>query len=91
MTVNGATTKLRGGCIHHDHGMLGSAAFDIAEERKVAPPWMKGAWMRGDHYLTQLALPNFYFHVTTAYAILRNNGVDVGKMDFIGNMPMNPG
>ncbi|HJW68645.1 MAG TPA: DUF1993 family protein, partial [Candidatus Binatia bacterium] len=31
---------------------------------------------------------NFYFHVTTAYAILRHNGVDLGKMDFIGSMPV---
>lgn len=38
----------------------------------------------GDTYVTQFALPNFYFHVTTAYAILRNRGVRVGKMDFIG-------
>jgi uncharacterized protein len=62
--------------------------FAGADERKVAPPWMKGKWLRGDHYLTQLASPNFYFHVTTAYEILRHNGVDVGKMDFIGSVPM---
>jgi beta-galactosidase len=36
MTVNGIPTKLRGGCIHHDNGLLGSAAFDSAEQRKVA-------------------------------------------------------
>jgi hypothetical protein len=30
------------------------------------------------------AVPNFYFHVTTAYAILRHNGVPIGKMDFLG-------
>jgi hypothetical protein len=30
-------------------------------------------------------LPNFYFHITTAYAILRHNGLAIGKMDFIGN------
>ncbi|CAN7248299.1 DUF4982 domain-containing protein [Phenylobacterium sp. LjRoot219] len=35
MTVNGALTKLRGGCIHHDNGLLGASAFDAAEERKV--------------------------------------------------------
>jgi beta-galactosidase len=35
MTVNGVPTKLRGGCIHHDNGLLGAAAFDAAEERKV--------------------------------------------------------
>jgi hypothetical protein len=34
-----------------------------------------------------MSLPNFYFHVTTAYAILRHNGVDLGKTDFIGGIP----
>jgi uncharacterized protein len=38
----------------------------------------------GVDYLTRFALPNFYFHVTTTYAILRLNGVEVGKRDFIG-------
>ncbi|WP_380806309.1 glycoside hydrolase family 2 TIM barrel-domain containing protein [Sphingobium tyrosinilyticum] len=36
MTINGTPTKLRGGCIHHDNGLLGACAFDAAEERKVA-------------------------------------------------------
>ncbi|MCF3641624.1 DUF1993 domain-containing protein [Rhizobium sp. TRM95111] len=39
----------------------------------------------GQAYLTTFALPNFYFHLTTAYAILRHNGVDVGKRDFLGS------
>lgn len=39
---------------------------------------------KGMQYLLGFALPNFYFHVTTAYAILRQNGVDVGKRDYIG-------
>jgi len=38
----------------------------------------------GARYLTHFALPQFYFHVTTAYAILRHNGVPIGKKDFIG-------
>jgi len=59
-------------------------AFAGAEERRVAPPWMGGNSVRGDQYLTRLAVPNFYFHVTTAYDILRHNGVDLGKRDFIG-------
>jgi hypothetical protein len=37
-------------------------------------------------YLTGFALPNLYFHVTTAYALLRNNGVPLGKMDYIGSV-----
>lgn len=39
---------------------------------------------RGDDYLLTFALPNFYFHVTTAYAILRHAGVKIGKLDFLG-------
>jgi hypothetical protein len=39
----------------------------------------------GQPYLLNFVLPNFYFHITTAYAILRHNGVEIGKMDFIGN------
>lgn len=62
--------------------------FAGAEERKVAPAWLQGKWLRGDDYLVQTSIPNFYFHVTTAYAILRSNGVDLGKMDFIGSMPI---
>ena len=53
-------------------------------ERRVAPAWMQGKSVGGDAYLTRIATPNFYFHVTTAYAILRHNGVSLGKADFIG-------
>ena len=42
--------------------------------------------LSGEVYLLQRALPNFYFHVTTAYDILRHNGVPVGKSDFIGKI-----
>ena len=61
--------------------------YGPATERKVSPPWLGGKWIRGDEYLAQAAIPNFYFHITTAYAILRHNGVDVGKMDYIGSVP----
>ena len=39
----------------------------------------------GFNYLQQFALPNFYFHTVTAYDILRHNGVEIGKLDFIGS------
>ena len=39
----------------------------------------------GQPYLLHYVLPNFYFHITTAYAILRHNGLEIGKMDFVGN------
>ncbi len=62
-----------------------------AEERKVSPPWLGGRWLRGDDYLVHVAIPNFFFHATTAYAILRHNGVDLGKMDFVGSLPTQEG
>jgi hypothetical protein len=58
--------------------------FAGAEERRVSPPWMQGNSVRGDQYLMRLSMPNFFFHVTTAYAILRHNGVSLGKADYIG-------
>ena len=61
-----------------------AADFTGAEERRVAPPWMGGNSVRGETYLHRISVPNFYFHVTTAYAILRHNGVPLGKRDYIG-------
>jgi uncharacterized protein len=66
---------------------LDAAAFGGAIERRVAPPWLGGKSMRADDYMNQIAIPNFYFHVTMAYAILRHNGVSLGKMDFVGGLP----
>ena len=62
-----------------------------AEDRKVAPPWLGGRWLRGDDYLAHVAIPNFFFHATMTYAILRHNGVELGKMDYIGSIPAKEG
>lgn len=62
------------------------ADFATAEDRMVAVAWMPGHAVKGNNYLTQLQLPNFYFHAAAAYAILRHNGVDVGKQHFIGHI-----
>jgi uncharacterized protein len=56
------------------------------DERKVAPAWLGGRWFTGHDYLVEMAIPNFFFHVTMAYAILRHNGVPLGKMDYIGSI-----
>ncbi len=40
----------------------------------------------GKDYLTGFVLPNFLFHVTTAYALLRHKGIEIGKMDFLGGV-----
>jgi len=46
---------------------------------------------KGLGFLTSFALPNFYFHVTTAYNLLRRKGVELGKRDFLGALDMNMG
>ncbi|BDA79404.1 hypothetical protein LPTSP3_g23340 [Leptospira kobayashii] len=61
--------------------------FKDSSDRKVTQPRWEGKYLTGFEYLTQHALPNFYFHVTTAYAIFRHNGVDLGKRDYLGEMP----
>ena len=43
--------------------------------------------MAGADFLLHLTLPHFFFHVTTAYAILRTNGIDLAKRDFMGPVP----
>lgn len=58
--------------------------FESAAARVVSQPRWKGEWMTGEDYFIQHAIPNFYFHITTAYAILRHNGVSVGKRDYLG-------
>jgi uncharacterized protein len=63
--------------------------FDDIGRRKITLPWMKSdQWLEPHDYLVQFALPNFYFHVITAYAILRYKGVPLGKTDYIGSLPM---
>jgi len=55
-----------------------------ASERKVKLSWAPGKVIGGEDYLLQMTIPNTFFHIATAYAILRHNGVDVRKMDFLG-------
>jgi uncharacterized protein len=66
---------------------LPAASFNGAENRSIEFP-MRGKphAMQGDAYLNTFALPNFYFHATAAYAILRANGLDIGKGDYMGKV-----
>jgi uncharacterized protein len=57
------------------------------ETRKISQPRWEGKYLTGEEFLWQHAIPNFFFHMTTAYAILRHNGVEVGKKDYLGEMP----
>ena len=56
------------------------------EDSEVLLPFLDNKKIKGQDYIHELALPNFYFHVTTAYAILRHAGVDIGKRDYVGSM-----
>jgi hypothetical protein len=60
-------------------------SFDGAETRTIRFGWEARKWtLRGEDYLLQFGIPNFFFHVTTAHDILRHKGVPVGKRDFLG-------
>ena len=61
------------------------AAYEGADERIVTfPAGGREMQMAGRDYLTLYAMPQFFFHMTTAYNILRHNGVELGKADFMG-------
>lgn len=64
------------------------ADFAGAEERRITLPYFAGKYMTGSEYLLGYALPNFMFHITTAYGIVRKNGVQVGKADFMNGVPL---
>ena len=61
--------------------------FKGAAEKHITQPRWEGKYLTGEDFALQHALPNVYFHITTAYAILRHNGVEVGKKDYLGEMP----
>jgi len=66
------------------------SAVDLegAEKRVVTLPRWEGKGLIGEDFLLEYAMPNFYFHVTHAYAILRHNGVDLGKKDYVGQVSL---
>ena len=68
-------------------GTIKPEDFNGALERKISQPRWEGKYLTGAEYAIQHAIPNIYFHITTAYSILRHNGVDVGKKDYLGEMP----
>ncbi len=62
--------------------------FEGAASRLVTQPRWEGKVMTGADYFLEHATPNFYFHYTHAYAILRHNGVNVGKRDYLGTLSL---
>jgi hypothetical protein len=68
---------------------LDAKKIDESANREITLPLgPKTGHMKGADYLNHFALPNFYFHLTTAYDILRHCGVEIGKLDFLGAIPM---
>lgn len=65
---------------------LSAASFDDAATREIItrPGTPKERHFTGQSYLLSYGLPQFFFHVTTAYAILRHNGLEIGKRDYMG-------
>jgi len=60
-------------------------AIDGSEEREINVPGRNGpTQFKGEAYLKHFVLPNFFFHMSISYALLRHNGVDLGKADFLG-------
>jgi hypothetical protein len=66
-------------------GAVSPGDFEGAETREISFNTPRGEFrFTGVTFLRDFALPNFYFHLTAAYAILRANGVELGKFDFLG-------
>jgi hypothetical protein len=67
---------------------IAPAQLEGAEAREITLPTPRGPLkMSGERFLVGFSLPNFYFHVTMAYALLRQAGVEIGKMDYLGAAP----
>lgn len=79
--------KARISDVIHFLNSISESDFKEADTRKISQPRWAGKFLTGKEFAIQHAIPNLYFHVTTAYAILRHNGIDVGKKDYLGEMP----
>jgi hypothetical protein len=67
---------------------LTAADFEGAATRVVTQPRWEGKVMTGADYFLEHAVPNFFFHLSHAYAIMRHNGVPLGKRDYLGSLSL---
>ncbi len=68
---------------------LDAGSIDASRDREITfPLGPNTGHMKGADYLNYFVLPNFHFHLTTAYDILRHCGVEIGKRDYMGNIPI---
>lgn len=70
--------------------VISKAQYEGASGRRVTMSSAPGKVIGGKDYLLQVIIPNVYFHLGMAYAILRHNGVDIGKKDFLGRVNFVP-
>ncbi len=64
--------------------------FADAADVTITLPYFPGTYMTGSEYLLQFALPNFFFHIAQAYALVRRAGVSIGKGDYLNGIPLRP-
>jgi hypothetical protein len=72
--------------ITHMNTFSSNDLIDLDKANVTFERW-EGKYLSGQEYLIQCTIPNLYFHISTAFAILRHNGVMLGKDDFLGEMP----
>ncbi|HTQ03179.1 MAG TPA: DUF1993 domain-containing protein [Polyangiaceae bacterium] len=60
----------------------------VSADQTIKLQYPPGKGLRANDYIVGRQIPNFYFHVATAYDILRSNGVDIGKGDYLGDLPL---
>ena len=65
--------------------------FAGAQARHISQPRWAGKYLTGHEFALQHMLPNFFFHVTTAYSIMRHDGIELGKKDYLGELPFKGG
>ncbi len=64
--------------------------FEGSATRSITQPRWEGKTMTGADYFVEHVVPNFYFHLTHVYAVLRHNGVPIGKRDYLGKLTQKP-
>jgi hypothetical protein len=75
-------------CISYLEGFAPADFEKVSSKTIVKIPFPQGKALHADEYLFGRQIPNFFFHVTTAYNLLRQGGVEVGKLDFIGPLEL---
>jgi hypothetical protein len=83
--TNGELKQRISKCVEY-LGSLTAEEYAGAATRQITLTFLPNQYILGQDYLIEFAVPNFYFHMTTAYALLRSAGVEVGKMDYITSL-----